>query len=642
MTGKGFAMDYTLLSSQTNLVLQSDTTYYVSGIVNINGVLTIEGGTVVKYTNTSVATITASNVVCKTGQYRIAAFTAKDDDTIGQKIGGSTGNPSGYYAGTALDLSTAPSAITLSNLRFHYVSNAVAGASTTLQDSQLVRCRNAFAAGSTQPTVNNVLAYLLNGMLANTAAGTFTAVNLTAHYCTNFFGNTSGTVRLTNCLFAAVTNWQCTTTQTNYDAIVNSDTGVFQTVGTAIHYLAADSPYRNAGTTGIDAGLLARLKKKTTYPPVVYGPQTVTVPTTFSAQAQRDTDTPDLGFHYDPIDYAICAFYATNAAITVNPGAALGFFGTNAFTYGFGLGGSASLNCQGTPTALAEFCAFNTVQEQANTNWASPSYALITDGFTPADAGAYVRFADFSVLAQEVPHFYGLNTSLFVFQDCQFHGGQFDSFENTIVLTNCLFERVYTDIEPSDGRQAIYRNNLFWQGSFYFWPQDTNSIIADNLFDSPTISNLGGLAYKGGFNAYITNHDELTPTLPTDKVLTTPPSYQVGPLGNYYLLSSSTLINADTNTLASQVGLYHYTVMTNLVSGNEIKETNSLLDISYHYVATDSSGNPIDTNGDGNPDYLSDINGNGSVESGEISWNSPGDLGLKVLITRPKNGSTVP
>ena len=82
--------------------------------------------------------------------------------------------------------------------------------------------------------------------------------------------------------------------------------------------------------------------------------------------------------------------------------------------------------------------------------------------------------------------------------------------------------------------------------------------------------------------------------------------------------------------------------MTNLVSGYEIKETNSLVDVSYHYVAGDANGNPIDTNGDGTPDYLSDINGNGVVNSGEISWNASGDLGLKVLITRPKSNSTLP
>jgi hypothetical protein len=78
------------------------------------------------------------------------------------------------------------------------------------------------------------------------------------------------------------------------------------------------------------------------------------------------------------------------------------------------------------------------------------------------------------------------------------------------------------------------------------------------------------------------------------------------------------------------------------VNGYEIKETNSTVSIGFHYVATDASGNPLDSNGDGIPDYLSDANGNGVVDSGEIGWNIVGDLGLKVLITQPRNNSIIP
>ena len=49
-----------------------------------------------------------------------------------------------------------------------------------------------------------------------------------------------------------------------------------------------------------------------------------------------------------------------------------------------------------------------------------------------------------------------------------------------------------------------------------------------------------------------------------------------------------------------------------------------------------------DTDGDGVPDYLEDRNGNGVVDSGETSWNSATDLGLKVWITEPKPGMNLP
>ena len=59
-----------------------------------------------------------------------------------------------------------------------------------------------------------------------------------------------------------------------------------------------------------------------------------------------------------------------------------------------------------------------------------------------------------------------------------------------------------------------------------------------------------------------------------------------------------------------------------------MKETNSIVDMGYHYVAVDANGNPVDSNGDGIPDYLQDANGNGLVDAGETNW------GLAIL-TQP-------
>ena len=85
------------------------------------------------------------------------------------------------------------------------------------------------------------------------------------------------------------------------------------------------------------------------------------------------------------------------------------------------------------------------------------------------------------------------------------------------------------------------------------------------------------------------------------------------------------------------LGLYHFTTTT-----NKWKETNSIVDIGFHYIALDANGLPVDTDGDGWPDYWEDANGNGALDSGETKPNDAADRGLRVFITRPRTGSTIP
>jgi hypothetical protein len=113
--------------------------------------------------------------------------------------------------------------------------------------------------------------------------------------------------------------------------------------------------------------------------------------------------------------------------------------------------------------------------------------------------------------------------------------------------------------------------------------------------------------------------------------------WQTNWFGDFYLPSDSQLIQAGS-TNANLLGLYHFTTQT-----SQTPEEDNIVDIGYHYVATDpSSGIPLDNNGDGIPDYLEDAIGNGSDNSGEIGWNLSGDLGLQVIISQPRNGSTFP
>jgi hypothetical protein len=156
--------------------------------------------------------------------------------------------------------------------------------------------------------------------------------------------------------------------------------------------------------------------------------------------------------------------------------------------------------------------------------------------------------------------------------------------------------------------------------------------VHDNLFDTVTIQ--GGVVSTNSYNGYY-NTTALSGGY--NQTLTTA-DYQTGPLGAFYYPTNgasgglTNLINAGSRT-ADLAGLYHFTTSIGLA-----KETNSIVDIGYHYVATDANGNPLDFDGDGIPDYLEDYNGNGAFDSGETDWktyNSPNGLapgpGLQVF-----------
>lgn len=494
----------------------------------------------------------------------------------------------------------------------------------------------------------NVLLY--NGLFNNisscfyypiTSEGpNLTCQNITVHNCGAFAEGQDGYsleddydvffVSIVNGLFVGTS--LSARASTNYTAVLASDAGIFQTVGGASHYLAADSPYRNVGTTDIDAGLLADIAQKTTYPPIVYSNVTIAASTKFFPQAQRDSDIPDLGYHYDPLDYAFELVFMTNAIVQFQSGTAVGEFGS----YGMTVCGGAQLISQGTPTSLNHFTRYNLVQECSNTNWAG-SGDLFRGNFKGGSvtAQATFRFTDFSQPALDGDHLLNAyNDTTVIAQDCQFHGGKLDFAAYNFCLTNCLLERVASTI--SDNVSDMYpfvRNCTFYYGSLYLDDFDgTTWTFRDNLFDNTSITELDNTV-DAAYNGYVPGSGRITTNV--DDVVTNI-VFETGPLGDYYLTNTSPFIDAGS-AAANLVGLYQYTTQT-----NQTKETTSPVDIGFHYVAVDGNGNPTDYDGDGIPDYLEDLNGNGLVDSGETDWQSANDMGLKVLITRPKANSVLP
>jgi len=662
---KGVVLDYTItLSSATNFTFKSDTTHYVSGTVNLSGTTTFEGGSIVKYAVANNATVVASNAVWQTDSYRPVIFTSLNDNSVGEPISGSSGNPTTSFAGgVALNLGgqTTP---TLSHVKFSYLSNAVNASGITLLNAQLIQCYSVFASSADTFNLRNVLGFKLNTLQKQTCGictpAVIRAENVTLHFVTNLVSAiTNATISLTNCLLVQTTNLQPATIITNHSYMLSSDSGVFQTVNGGTHYLAANSIYRNAGTNEINADLLAWLQKKTTYPPLGFTNTTSTY-SSLGPQAQRDTDTPDVGYHYDPLDY-IFGKVDQNTDMTITAGTAVGWFRYDSSWFhgghGIHIADNKTVNFSGLADAPCWFVHQTTVQE-----------SLV--GYTPYDAGPggltgwatskanrpylNLRFTKFAGLPIYRNHIRDDNGALFVTGNhCEFFGGGVGGYVSDLMLTNCLLDRVLTWLSSGNTNynESFSFQNCTVRGGYFSLIRDSANTgrvkvtVRDCAFDggvdltmSDSYSANSSLTYCD-YNAFLTGATRTTPTGSNDKIVSAY-NWQSGWLGNFYLPSTSTLIDADVMA-ASTVGLNHFTTQ----SADNSEESSSAVDIGYHYVGVNSSGNPIDTDGDGRPDYLEDANGNGTLDSGETDWHYPtgvNDLGLRVIITEPKRNANLP
>jgi RHS repeat-associated protein len=636
---QGLVLDYvTLNSSQTNYTFQGDTTYYISGGLNLYGTNTFEGGTVIKYANTNSAGIQVNGPInCLTGPYRPAIFTAKDDNSVGEAITGSTGNPTGTYAGEALTVSDYSA--NLGYMRFAYANTALAAIHSDVEitNSQFINDATAIFVLPNSVNLENVLIYDVGTVFNGIDDPTFIAQNITVHDANEL---SEGLLYLTNSLLIA-----CTNLGSGFDGAYNytnsSDAGIFQTVGAGAHYLAADCPagIRGAGTTNIDPALLADLQTKTTYPPLLLTNQTVAVNTTLNPQAQRDNESPgpDLGYHYDPIDYIVDNFAITNATLTVTNGAAIASYNET----GIQLQDDSSMVSFGSPLYPNWFVRYTSVQEGTNmlggTNLMSGQTVSALHYGNTGPAGLY-RFSKFTCPAACGYVFNDIDASSYntlLVQDCELWGGTnvFSGGTNTVItLQNNLFEEspLYGSSHTLPNSLS-FSNNLFLRTIILIYNNSSPNTwqAFNNAFDSCVVDyNPFGIdCLTNGYNAYLNctnsgNPAELWPTNTSDFVTNATMAYETGPLGNFYQPSDSPLIDAGS-TNANLLGLYHFTTQT-----NEVPETNSIVDIGYHYVATDTYGNPLDSNGDGTPDYVEDANGNGVVDNGETNW------GLAIL-TQP-------
>jgi len=645
---RGVVLDYvTMNSGATNFAFQGDTTYYISDIVFLSGTNTLEGGAVLKFAATNTAQIygtVGAALICQTAPYRPAILTALDDDSVGEPISGSTGNPGGHYYGAGLNWSEN---ITLHDLRLSYMGTGIfiSGAAGSIRNVQFGNCYYSVGlVGCGAQRLQNVLIQGgFYGIAKFIGCPTFISCeNVTFHNIGQLAFNCSP--NLTNCLIAGVTNTGTIIGISN--AVLSSDAGVFQTVGAGSHYLATNCPVgiRNAGTTNIDPGLLTTLRQKTTCPPIVYSNIVISIATNFSPQAQRDTNSvPDLGYHYDPLDYV---FGGTEAIsnITFTAGTAVGWFDPwSPDGYGIIVDNGATVAFNGTAITPCWLVRYDTSQEGGNGNWTARGYlAGITSnnsnpGYTSDASQVVAQFTKFSSRNFNDSAFRD-RTGFFVLRasNCEFWNAGCGGYKVSVNYTNCLFFRIGPWADSSQSSSSFTLRNCLVKGctgnalavlhesGANSWPV----LIVDCTFDETSI-NMND--YSGGitnitycdYNAFLTNGSRLAVLGLHDVTNIISFNWQSNWLGNYYLPTNSPLVDAGSTT-ANQVGLYNFTTQT-----NQVEETNSPVDIGYHYVALDARGNLLDNDSDGVPDWE------------DADPNNPSIGILTIFIDSPANGATL-
>jgi hypothetical protein len=639
----GVILDWELLDvDQTNFVFQSDSTYYVTDMLSLYGA-TVEGNCVIKLApandgNDSAWLIIWDYFKCLTGPMRPGILTAASDDSVGETLDDSTGTPADYWQAFAFGTDDP---ITATNLQVRYATYGLnfgtQMASAEVANVQFLHCGNPIFAQNNTVALHNVLFYdatnALNGFdyIINLEHATINGCNRLS--VDDWADDANDIINLTNSLLVDLASWTDATVTTNNTAITNGANQVFQSIVGGSSYLVANSPYRDAGSTNVSQAMLNILRNTTTYPPVVYSNATISTDTSFAPQAQRDTDTPDLGYHYDPLDY-LFGNATADANLSFAPGTAAGWFRTVYNTVGIQLNDRKTVTFNGTEETPCAWVRYNTVQDAATDSY------LWGPGGVCGSAWPYItnspelvaRFTLFSCLAADGQNYrdnYGWLTARCT--DCEFHGGDVGFYNVRHFLTNCLFDRcgVFLNTTVPDSRVAM--RNCTMRGrnlDLYRFDSGTNAAVSirDCAFDGgPVNTALAGTNSSltdFDYNAFLTNAPRTTPIGAHD-ILVTNFNWKAGPLGNFYLPTNSPLMNTGSVT-ADIAGLFHFTVTTNFISGLQVKETNSVVDIGYHYVAVTTNAVPIDTDGDGLADYVEDTNGDGTYNAGDVAdWHLP-------------------
>jgi hypothetical protein len=641
-TQVGLVVDYIVWNndSPNGNVFQSDTTYDISGTVFTYGPNYFEGGAVIKFSFSGGSWIVNygdAPFYFAGSAYRPTVFTSSDDNSVGDTIAGSSGNPTPGYYWYLFENAPVGNGLTevVAHARFAYEGYGNIGwyESTTnlnlvVQDCQFVQCGADAIWLNLSGSYNiQLLNDLFTGCCGAALVGdnniTLDAENITADnindivdvYMTPSWGGGITNSILSNFGDPYGSVWQFTLDHTDYEY---QNSGLYQTVGDGRHYLSYGSQDRHNGTTNINPALLAELGTKTTWPPTnVYANQTMSTATTLGPAVPRENMTqPDLGYGYDPLDY-VFGGTTVNANLTFTPGTAVGWFKGSGTDYGIRMGNSQVASFSGTATSPVWWVRGNTVQEQGG------SVAWPGAGATGGLVGqANLFFTHCSILGfgdgGSLNHFRDDSGYLIVnAQNSEFYGGSLRGDLLSCCFTNSLMDRMSLgQVQGWPGNVFLLTNCTFHGGELSLIPNHTAITLAvrDSAFDGTSItasgygSNPSYASYD--YNAFTDGANRFPIGGTHDQPVTGGFNWQSSWFGKYYLPSGSPLITAGDQS-AANIGLYHFTTQT-----SQVPEGDAVVDIGYHYVATHANGNPLDSNGNGIQDYLEDSNGNGIYDPG--------------------------
>lgn len=637
---KGYAIDYiTLSGSLSNYTFEAGETYYISSTVTVSSSTTFEGGCVVKYAPSTQLTV-QNALHSKTSAGAPAVLTVKDDNSIGETIAGSTGNPQSELSRAIMSQYIGyHSPKTVNHFDMRYVRGPLTswGSGLIVRNSRFYKCNTALEKVSGSLAAYNVLIDECSTAFVASYGG-ITAQNCTVHDAYTLYvpGYQAPLLYLSNSLIVDVD-----TVPTSYGSNSNNNVELdswadaFQQVGSGSFYLKDGSPYRNAGTTtAIWIPLLDDLASKTTMPPVEIGSQTFTSDVNWSPQVLRDDDTPDIGYHYPAIDYLVEDIVLENdAKLTVEPGVVVAFEGV-----GVTLDDNAEVEIKGQPMRRSAFQSKLGLQEDINSITA-PESALVIVSDT---ASVTADYTDFSTFDDSSVSFGSDSTEVWgdvSLRFCGFYGGAFSvkglqgSALTSIDLFGNLFEDIPFTLETPFASVALQQNN-FSRASLSLdygvnpAPGSGNPILSDweieeNFVSDSSLSTVTptGANVVALRNGYMGSSSSLRFTSSETNSVdhSSNPSFWTSVMGRYYVPSAGNMGNFGVNggsQNADTLGLYHFTTQIAQTEGN------SVVNIGMHYPAVGSYGELLDTDGDGIANLFEDTDGDGFVDSTETDWQS--------------------